>query len=82
MVSGSYDTSLKVWSISEEKCLQTLRGHQEAVLCVKFNRERIVSGSKDCTIRIWEWTGNCLHTLHGHQGAVTCLHFDRKRIIR
>ena len=58
------------------------RGHTDAVLCLQFDGEKLVSGSKDMSIKVWSLaTGQCRLTLHGHEGAVTCLQFDSKRIV-
>lgn len=35
------------------ECEQTLSGHSDKVLCLQFEGDRIVSGSKDHTIRVW-----------------------------
>jgi WD40 repeat protein len=35
VVSGSYDTTLKVWELNTGACLNTLRGHSGAVLAVQ-----------------------------------------------
>jgi F-box/WD-40 domain protein 7 len=57
------------------------RGHEAAVLCVQFDKSKILSGSCDKTIKVWNFSGRCLMTLQGHQDAVTCLQFDLHRII-
>jgi hypothetical protein len=51
-VSGSYDKCLKVWDIKTGHCRMTLRGHEAAVLCVQFDKRKIVSGSCDKTIKV------------------------------
>jgi WD40 repeat protein len=60
------------------KCVQTLSGHSDGgldwyagVTCIAFspNREWIVSGSEDHTIKVWELsTGQEIRTLAGHAG--------------
>ena len=68
MVSGSYDHTLKVWDMSTGQCTMTLRhvfclvlatgkffhirGHTDAVLCLQFDNEKVISGSKDTTIKV------------------------------
>ncbi|XP_074598050.1 F-box and WD-40 domain protein 7 [Brevipalpus obovatus] len=51
-----------------------LKGHDDHVItCLRFNPESniIVSGSDDCTLRVWSaTTGRCLRTLTGHTGGV------------
>ena len=52
VISGSYDQTLKLWSMRTGRCRQTLVGHEAAVLCVHFNQTKIVSGSCDKTIKV------------------------------
>ena len=54
IVSGSYDDTIKVWSLELGTCLNTLVGHADAVTCLQFNYHRIISGSLDCTLRFWD----------------------------
>ena len=45
------------------------------MLCVAvLPRDRIVSGSRDKTLRVWDVNhGLCLQTLRGHTGWVNCV---------
>lgn len=44
--------------------LRTLTGHEDGVMCVQMNDQRVVSGSYDCTIRVWDvGTLDCLKVL-------------------
>ena len=63
-----------------------LKGHMRSVYSVSFSPDgkRIVSGSGDETIRIWDaTTGKVLDTLEGHTDDVTSASFspDGKRIV-
>lgn len=43
---------------------------------------RVVSGSRDATLRVWDIVqGKCLHTLVGHLAAVRCVQFDGKLVV-
>jgi F-box and WD-40 domain protein CDC4 len=54
VVSGSYDTTAKVWSISEGRCIQTLQGHFSQIYAIAFDGRRVVTGSLDTNVRIWD----------------------------
>ncbi|KAI0301237.1 WD40-repeat-containing domain protein [Russula brevipes] len=55
-----------------------LRGHADSVYCLEFDSKRIISGSRDQTIKVWDiQTGRCLGTFRGHQGSVLCLKFEK-----
>lgn len=53
-------------------CTRTFLGHKEWIRCVRFlSKNRIVSGSDDYSIKIWNLdTGECLKTLRGHEDSV------------
>lgn len=52
VVSGSYDNTLKIWSLKSGECSHTLRGHIAHVLCLQFHCNTLVSGSADKTIKV------------------------------
>jgi F-box-like/WD domain, G-beta repeat len=53
LVSGSSDSTIKVWDLEGRKIIQTLEGHTESVLGLHFEDSYIVSCSRDSTARIW-----------------------------
>ncbi|KAI8654220.1 NACHT domain-containing protein [Fusarium sp. Ph1] len=60
-------------------CVQTLEGHGSSVISVVFSADgqRLVSGSYDKTIKIWDAaTGACEQTLEGHGEQVTSVVFS------
>lgn len=56
------------------RCRMTLRGHTQNVKCVRFVGDdggKIVSGSSDCTVRLWDTTtGICDAVLEGHGSRI------------
>ncbi|CAK7263939.1 SCF ubiquitin ligase complex subunit cdc4 [Sporothrix epigloea] len=69
LVSGSYDSTVRVWRISTGESLHVLHGHSQRVYSVVLDvkRNRCISGSMDSLVKIWDLdTGNCLYTLEGH----------------
>ncbi|RYH07702.1 WD40 repeat domain-containing protein, partial [archaeon] len=66
--------------------LGTLQGHDAYVtsVCISPDGSRIVSGSWDKTIKIWDASsGECVQTLRGHDNRVTsvCISPDGSRIV-
>uniref|UniRef100_A0A1I8GRM3 F-box domain-containing protein n=1 Tax=Macrostomum lignano TaxID=282301 RepID=A0A1I8GRM3_9PLAT len=52
-----------------------LQGHLDAVQCLQFDERRLVTGSRDMSVRIWDVrSGRSIRKLYGHKGGVTCLH--------
>lgn len=56
--------------------------HGEGIYCLQFDKEKLVSGSRDRSIKVWDIvTGKCKQTLRGHEGSVLCLQYDEKDIV-
>ncbi|RCN50243.1 F-box domain protein [Ancylostoma caninum] len=59
--------------------VRTFTGHTQGITCVQFDNDRIVSGSSDTTIRIWDLRGSSdvgnlgTMALNGHSATVRCL---------
>jgi WD40 repeat protein/serine/threonine protein kinase len=86
IVSGSSDTTLKVWGADSGNELMTLRSHEAEVWSVAFSPDgrRIVSGSSDTTLKVWDAdSGNELMTLSGHEAEIWSVAFspDGNRIV-
>ena len=54
LVSASGDRMLKVWDIRTGVCTGTCLGHTKGIACVQYDGKRIVSGSSDNSIRIFD----------------------------
>ncbi|KAF4122069.1 F-box and WD-40 domain protein CDC4 [Geosmithia morbida] len=84
LVSGSYDSVVRVWRISTGECLHVLHGHSQKVYSVVLDHERnrCISGSMDSLVKIWDLaTGACLHTLEGHSLLVGLLDLNDGRLV-
>ena len=55
--------------------------NSKGVYCLQYDDEKIVSGLRDNTIKIWNRPGlQCVQTLTGHTGSVLCLQYDNQII--
>jgi F-box and WD-40 domain protein CDC4 len=54
VVSGSYDTTARIWSISEESVYVGPTGHFSQIYAIAFDGKRIATGSLDTSVRIWD----------------------------
>lgn len=77
IVTGSYDTTIKIWDVETGQELRTLNGHTMGVKCLQFDKSKLVSGSLDGTLKMWDLkNGKVIRTFPGHSGAVVSVHFD------
>ena len=54
LLSGSYDNTMKLWSVETGKVIHTFQGHTDFVMSVAFSSDgTALSGSADNTIRRW-----------------------------
>ena len=92
IVSGSGDTTIKMWDSANGNELTTLRGHEQGVNAVAFSPDGklIVSGGGnwfnpvDNTLKVWDANnGNELMSLKGHKEEVHSVAFgpDCSRIV-
>ncbi|KAJ7966684.1 Myosin heavy chain kinase B [Quillaja saponaria] len=81
LYSASWDRTIKVWRISDSKCLESIRAHEDAVNSVVCGLEGFVfTGSADGTVKVWrrETQGKvtkhaAVQTLLKQECAVTAL---------
>jgi len=66
LVSGSKDTTIKLWDMQTGGVIKTFYGHTDKVISVSISADctTIASGSYDKTIRLWDiQTGECRHII-------------------
>nr|POF07032.1 putative e3 ubiquitin ligase complex scf subunit sconb [Quercus suber] len=81
LISGSYDTTIKVWDVNTGDELRTLKGHTSGIRCLQFDDTKLMTGSLDHTLRLWNWrTGQCLRTFHAHTDGILSLHFSGRYV--
>ncbi|KAG8843071.1 hypothetical protein FRB91_003613 [Serendipita sp. 411] len=54
LVSASKDSTVKIWDLKTYKLKMDLPGHTDEVYCVDFVADKIVSGGRDKTLKIWK----------------------------
>jgi WD40 repeat protein len=52
--SGSWDRTLKVWRMSDLRCLESVRGHDDAINTVADDCDVIYTASADGRVKAWE----------------------------
>ena len=78
LISGSYDTTIRLWNLHTKTCLGVYKGHFCPVLCVKFSpiSHYFASGACDKTARLWSVnSGGALRIFVGHLSDVELIDF-------
>jgi len=95
IITGSRDSSLRVWKLpvpgkevvreasptgnEDPHFLRVLNGHHHSVRAIAAHGDTLVSGSYDCTVRVWRIsTGDVLHRLTGHTQKVYSVVLDHE----
>ena len=73
VVTGSWDSSARLWDAASGRCLASLQAHISGITSVSFlcGGSRVATTSWDCTAMLWDSSsGQCLGVLQGHTDAV------------
>ncbi|MEK6699665.1 MAG: caspase family protein [Nitrospirota bacterium] len=78
-LSGSWDTTVRLWNVSTGMLVRTLKGHINDVTAVTFSPDGkfALTGSSDKTIKLWDVrTGTSIKTFSGHSDEVKAVSFS------
>lgn len=55
LISGGDDSYIRIWNTYNWNCEIILKGHTDEIYSIKFTNEgKIITGSIDCTLKIWK----------------------------
>lgn len=82
---GHWDNSFKVSVADTGRLIQSISHHRDVVTCLtvcsEYSSTWLITGSRDCTVMVWEVVGEKalplsstpLYILYGHDDAVNCV---------
>jgi WD40 repeat protein len=72
MIAASGENSAKLWNVADKKLVDDLKGHLAPIRSLAFTDggKKLVSGSDDNTVRVWDFARKSSTTLSGPNGAV------------
>jgi WD40 repeat protein len=73
IISGSNDSTVRVWDAVSGAHKHTLKGHTNYIRSVAFSPEgtQIISGSSDHTVRVWDaGSGSLQHVMEGFDTSI------------
>jgi WD40 repeat protein len=80
MASGSWDKSIKIWSIETGDCLRTIATEKKVLSLEVLSESTIISADND--IHIWNIDdGTCIFTLSEHKGDIRGLKLLSKQVL-
>ncbi|CAG5904005.1 unnamed protein product [Menidia menidia] len=82
LLSAGCDASIRGWSLKTYRCEMVLYGHTDTVNCLDIHDDKIVSGSKDHTVKVWSLqTWRPFKNLNfKHQSSVHCVKIDKRTV--
>ena len=78
-LSGSHDTTLKLWDVGSAKALRSFAGHSSTVFSVAFSPDGrlALSGGSDKTLKLWDvGSAKELRSFAGHSSIVFSVAFS------
>jgi WD40 repeat protein len=71
VATASWDRTIKIWNSATWEMQDNLSDPTGGILCVAFGlARRVVWGSTDSTVKVWDGPGTEIHVLRGHTSWV------------
>lgn len=84
LFTGSRDRMIFCWDLVTGELQRKMADHSYTIMSVQVRNGKVVSGSADTTIKIWEANSDspkCIQTLSGHSEVVMSAKFDADKIV-
>ncbi|KAG9226538.1 hypothetical protein CCMSSC00406_0005795 [Pleurotus cornucopiae] len=82
LASAGSDRRVAVWDLTRDRLVKAICDHDDSVLCVRFDDERLVSCSKDRTVRTYTFPELIPQFVLGaHRAAVNAVSISKSLIV-
>lgn len=83
VATGSSDMSAKVFSVRTGALQRVLNGHDGPIHAIQHDSEKVVTGSNDCSIRVWDnhGKGDLLGKFVYHSRPISCLKLQNNILV-
>ena len=80
MLYAKLDGTAEILNLNSNLTKAKLNGHSKMVTCIIVNKSdtKIITGSIDTNINIWDFNGNRLLTMNSHKAAITTINLIEK----
>ncbi|XP_072229389.1 F-box and WD repeat domain containing protein 10B [Leuresthes tenuis] len=82
LITAGCDASIRCWNLKTNECEMVLYGHTGTIRCLDVHADRLVSGAKDHTVKVWSlqtWM-NFKDFHFKHHSSVQCVKIDKTTI--
>ncbi|XP_044035328.1 F-box/WD repeat-containing protein 10 [Siniperca chuatsi] len=82
VITASCDSSIRCWNLKTDRCVMVLYGHTGTVNCLDVHADRLVSGAKDCLVKVWSLhTGKHFEDFNfKHPSSVQCVRINTRTV--
>ncbi|KAG0657238.1 Mitochondrial fission protein [Maudiozyma exigua] len=81
LATGTKDGIVRLWDLRSGEVIRTLKGHQGAITCLKFDTTNIVTGSLDKSVKTWDLRTGKMVDSFSFESFVKSLNFDSSKIV-
>uniref|UniRef100_A0A4W6DZC6 F-box and WD repeat domain containing 10 n=1 Tax=Lates calcarifer TaxID=8187 RepID=A0A4W6DZC6_LATCA len=82
VITASCDASIRCWNLKTDRCEMVLYGHTGTVNCLDVHADRLVSGAKDCIVKVWNLhTGKQFEDFNfKHPSSIQCVKISATKV--
>ncbi|XP_037546874.1 F-box/WD repeat-containing protein 10 [Nematolebias whitei] len=75
LITAGYDACIRCWNLQTDRCEKVLYGHTGTINCLDVHADKLVSGAKDHTVKVWSiQTWSLFKDFNfKHRGSVLCV---------